>query len=29
VVISLVGVVLYFVLAAFEARLVFQRDRAH
>ncbi|MFO1363971.1 MAG: ABC transporter permease [Burkholderiales bacterium] len=28
VVISLVGVVLYFVLAAFEARLVFQRDRA-
>lgn len=29
VVISLVGVVLYFVLAAFEARLVFRRDRAH
>jgi NitT/TauT family transport system permease protein len=29
VVISLVGVTLYFVLAAFEARLVFQRDRAH
>lgn len=29
VVISLVGVVLYFVLATFEARLVFQRDRAH
>jgi NitT/TauT family transport system permease protein len=28
VVISLVGVVLYFVLAAFEARLVFQRERA-
>lgn len=27
-VISLVGVTLYFVLAAFEARLVFQRDRA-
>lgn len=28
VVISLVGVVLYFVLATFEARLVFQRERA-
>jgi NitT/TauT family transport system permease protein len=28
VVISLVGVVLYFVLAAFEARLVFRRDHA-